>query len=660
MNLFNLFATITLDDNDYKNKLSQGEKTASSFSSKVSSSLRNGENAVKDFSDVVGDMSDDYKKNFEKNENATNSFSNEVDNSFDKSEEAVEDFSDTVDDMADDYKKNLQNSEKNSSSFASNLGKAFKTAASAIAGVVAGIAGAATAMGALAVQAIDYAGDLDDNATRVGMSTEAYQEWAFAMQLAGADATVLQTAVRNLTTFTGNLSAGNEDAIASLEALGVSYEEFMELPVEEQLNAVVNGLQGLKDQTEMTQIAQEVFGSRVYQQLMPLLTQEKGYVDELGQSMSEMGMIMSDDAVKAGAALGDQLDILKQRITIVGQTMVSDLFPEIEMLLEGLNGLASGSDDAMNQMTEGLIGLIDKVAEALPTIMSTATDLLLNVLVGLIQAISSPEVIANIVGVIETLLFTTVQLLPTLVGALMDVAVALFDALLSLDWGNLIIELLNALIQIVFTELPQMVADLLISILDTIFNLFFTEGGRDALVEFGKSLAESIINGLISMAESGVNLLIDLVNGMLDGLSSAWTWLGIPAIPHIPSVSFGRVDFAEGGMFPESKGTLYALAGEEGAEIVARGSRGTGVANVEQIAQAQYEAMQDYDLRGTIQQAASAIVNGIVGGLSATDDTAPRIVVQIGEREFKTYIMTVINDTLKSQGRKTINAITSY
>ena len=65
MNLFNLFATITLDDNDYKNKLSQGEKTASSFSSKVSSSLRNGENAVKDFSDVVGDMSDDYKKNFE-------------------------------------------------------------------------------------------------------------------------------------------------------------------------------------------------------------------------------------------------------------------------------------------------------------------------------------------------------------------------------------------------------------------------------------------------------------------------------------------------------------------------------------------------------------------------------------------------------------------
>lgn len=35
-------------------------------------------------------------------------------------------------------------------------------------------------------------------------------------------------------------------------------------------------------------------------------------------------------------------------------------------------------------------------------------------------------------------------------------------------------------------------------------------------------------------------------------------------------------------------GTMYALAGESGAEIVAQGSQGTGVANVEQIAEAEY------------------------------------------------------------------------
>ena len=46
--------------------------------------------------------------------------------------------------------------------------------------------------------------------------------------------------------------------------------------------------------------------------------------------------------------------------------------------------------------------------------------------------------------------------------------------------------------------------------------------------------------------------------------------------------------FANGGIM-EGAGTLYSLAGERGAEIVAQGSPGTGVANVKQIAEAVYQ-----------------------------------------------------------------------
>ena len=46
--------------------------------------------------------------------------------------------------------------------------------------------------------------------------------------------------------------------------------------------------------------------------------------------------------------------------------------------------------------------------------------------------------------------------------------------------------------------------------------------------------------------------------------------------------------FANGGIM-EGAGTLYSLAGERGAEIVAQGSQGTGVANVKQIAEAVYQ-----------------------------------------------------------------------
>ena len=662
MNLFNLFATLTLDTGDFEKKISGIENGASDLSSELKSSFSRGEKAVDDFSDKVDDMQSDVGKNLDKTENDTEDFRKEIDKEFEKSEDAVEDFSDKVDDMADKYKKNTDNAGKNSTSFSSKLGGAFKTGVSAVAGFTTAIAGAATAVAGLATQTIDYAGDLDDNATRVSMSTEAYQTWAFAMQLAGTDASTLQTAVRSLTTFTGNLTAGNEAAMAALDNLGLSYEDFIALPMEEQLNSVVNALQGMEDQTIMVQTAQDVFGSRAYQQLLPLLTQEKGYIDDLSASMTEMGMIMSDGAIKAGAALGDQLDLLKKRITMVGNSMLSDLFPEMELIMEGLNGLASGSDDAMQSLSDGLVGLIDKVTTALPDIISTATDLLMNVITGLIQAIAKPEVIQNIVDLIESLLISVVQLLPTLTQSLMDIAVALFDALLHLDWGTLIINLTEVLLDIVLVQLPTMLTEILYSLIEAVFDLFFTQDGQKALAEFGITLAETIINSLIAGVESGVNLLVDGINGLLDGISGIWTWIGIPAIPDVPHASFPRVDFAEGGMFPSNMGTLYALAGEAGAEIVARGARGTGVANIEQIADAQYMAMTDYGLNETINQAAANIVNGIVLGLrmSGTGAANGDIIVKIGEKDFNSYIVQTVNNSLKAQGRKTLNTVTAY
>lgn len=661
MNLFNLFATLTLDTGDFEKKISDIENGASDLSSDLKSSFSRGKNAVDDFSDKVDDMQSDVGKNLDETENDAEDFRKEIDQEFERSEDAVEDFSDKVDDMSSKYKKNTDGMGKNSSSFSSKFGGALKTGVSAVAGFVTAVAAAATAVAGLATQAIDFAGDLDDSATRVGLSTESYQKWAFAVKLAGADASALETAVRGLNTFTGTLTAENTAAIESLNALGISYEDFVDMPIEEKLEAVVEGLQGMEDQTEMVQIAQDLLGSRAYQQLMPLLTQEKGYVDALGESMKETGMIMSDEAVKAGAALGDQLDTLKQRFTIVSNTMLSEFFPQIQLILEGLNGLTTGSDDAMNALSNGLVGLINKVAEALPTILETGLDLLINVILGLLEAIGNPDVINALVSLIETLLFKVVELLPTLTQSLFNIAVALFDALLHLDWGTLIVELLIALIEIVTLQLPNLLLDAFLSIFE-VFTSMFTEQGAEMFKQLGLDLAEALINGMISQAEMGLNLLIDMVNGLTGGLSKSWTWLGIPEIPKIPHVSFGRVDFAEGGMFPEDEGTLYALAGEDGAEIVARGARGTGVANVEQIADAQYMAMQDYDLRGAIQQAAAAIVNGIVAGLSNTGDNSGRtpVIVRIGDKDFSGYIETALNKSLQSQGRKTLRNVTAY
>lgn len=65
---------------------------------------------------------------------------------------------------------------------------------------------------------------------------------------------------------------------------------------------------------------------------------------------------------------------------------------------------------------------------------------------------------------------------------------------------------------------------------------------------------------------------------------------------------------ANGGMF-EGTGTIYHQAGEAGAEIVATGSRGTGVANVQQIEEAFYNALYKYNAAKQSQVGGDVVIS---------------------------------------------------
>ena len=586
-----------------------------------------------------------------------------------------------------EYEKKLDQSQKSAGSFSSKVGTAFKTGARAVAAFGTAVVAASALVAKLALNAIDYGSQIDDSAQKIGFSTEAYQFWSLVLERAGSNAEVLNMAIRNMTTFTDNLAKGQGDALLALQELGIGYEEFMAMSPEEQFYTLVEALQGMDDQTKKASLAQQIFGDRVYQELLPLLNMEQGSLEDLRKEFEDLGLIMSDDTIKAMAAVGDKLDNLKNTFKVVAATIGAELLPEISLIIDGLIGLARGSDDAMQMLSDGLVGLISKVSQALPTIINTAGDLLLNIIVGLTDILSDPKIIKSLVNVLTTLFLKVVEILPTLTSSFLDIALAILDGLLALDWGTIILELVSTIIEILIFQLPEFILDALGKIWDKVIGLFTSD--KDKFIEFGKALAEMIINGLIAAFEDGLNFIIDSTNTILDGISKAWTWAGIPEIPDIPNAHIGRVDFtggmqatvgggsgggsgrwADGGMMTryanggvfDGMGTLYALAGEAGPEIVAHGVRGTGVANIEQIADAQYMAMRDYDLRGAIQEAAVAIVNGIVAGLSSTGDNSGRtpVIFRISDKDFIGYIETALNNSLQSQGRKTIRNVTAY
>lgn len=562
-----------------------------------------------------------------------------------------------------EYESKMKDSQKTASSFSSKVGTAFKTGAKAVTAFATTVVAGATALAALAVKMVNFGSEIDDNAQKLGMSTEGYQYWSLVLQRAGSDASQLSMSIRTMSQFTEQLATGNGDALLSLQKLGIGYEDFMAMSTEDQLYSIVTALQGVENQTDKVALAQDILGTRTYQEFMPLLNMQQGSLEDLRDEFEGLGLIIEEDTIKQTAALGDKFDNLTNTIKISAFSMATELLPEITLITDGLMGLANGSDDAMQSLSDGLVGLISKVQSSIPTIIDTAGNLLLNIIEGMVTVYNDSKIINAITNVAQTLLLKFVEIFPSLIKANIDMQVALINGLLGLNWGDIIISLLDALLEIVLIQLPQMSYNIFFALIDTIIGLF-SKDGLESLKEFGLLLAESIINGLISGVEAGLNLVIKAINKVLSTISNAWDWTGvIPSIPDIPLISIPRVDFAEGGMF-DGLGTMYlARAGESGAEIVAQGSRGTGVANVEQIADAQYMAMRDYNLDGIINKAAANIVNGVVMGLRMNGtgtNAGGNVIVKIGEREFKSYIVQTVNDTLKAQGRKSLNTVTAY
>lgn len=565
-----------------------------------------------------------------------------------------------------EYEAKMKDSQKTASSFSSKIGTAFKTGAKAVTAFTTTVVSGAAALAGLAVKMVDFGSEIDDNAQKLGMSTEGYQYWSLVLQRVGSDASQLSMSIRTMSQFTEQLAEGNGDALLSLQKLGIGYEDFMAMSTEDQLYAIITALQGVENQTDKVSLAQDILGTRTYQEFMPLLNMQQGSLKDLKDEFEGLGLIIADDTIKQTAELGDKFDNLVNSFKVGAFAISTELLPEIGLITDGLMGLVEGSDDAMQSLTDGLVGLIEKVATATPTILDTAGDLLLNLIVGLADVLSKPEVINSLVEVIETLLFKAVEILPTLTQSFLNIATSLIKALLTLDWGNLIITLLETLVDIVWVQLPAMLSDVMVSIIDKLIWLFTTEEGLQSLADFGKALAEGLINGLITGIESGVNGVIKIVNSVLGGISKAWTWAGIPEIPDIPTISIPRVSFFEkGGMFDKlmnGTGTAFAIGGESGAEIAHTGSRGTGIANVEQISDAQYMALEKYDLDAIINRAAANIVNGVVTGLRMTssNNSGGDVIVKVGEREFKSYIVQTVNDTLRAQGRKSLDTVTAY
>lgn len=273
---------------------------------------------------------------------------------------------------------------------------AAQIAADGLEGALKGLVGVASdlvkGLRNATLQTAAYADDLSDAAIRTGASVSALQELGYAASQAGASSETINHALTKLTMTMGQAAKGGGEAGKAFAALGVKVtdNEGKLRRSDEVFTDLATAVAKIKNPSERSAKALDVFG-RAGIQLLPLLSEGEEGLARLRQEAQDLGLVMGDDAVAAGANLNDSLDSLKDTYESLKRDLagpiIEALLPVVEavkdwvkanrgLIRSGIQNFAKGLTVVFTGLSKAVIWLL----ENWKLIAIVATSILLPVL----------------------------------------------------------------------------------------------------------------------------------------------------------------------------------------------------------------------------------------------------------------------------------------
>ncbi len=316
----------------------------------------------------------------------------------------------------------------------------------ALAGLTTAAIGTGKSIYSLAKITADYGGEIDDGAQKLNVSISDYQKLSYAATLGGTSIDTLAVAQKKLSSSGSKLNI--MDAIEQVASIS--------------------------DESERAAKGIELFGSKAYQELVPMLNMGADGLKNIYKEAEKYGMIMSDEAVAASAAFGDSLDKLSMTTQGLKNRLTGELLPGITKITDGLSSVFIGDTEiGIQQIETGITDVTNKVTELLPTVLSVGGSIL------------------------ETLLTSITDNLPTLISAGTPILLGLGDGIIDnlpslLDSGEKILEFL----------------------INEISN------NKEKLISASTTIITKLSTGLLDNLPAILDIGLDLVIGLVDGLTT--------------------------------------------------------------------------------------------------------------------------------------------
>lgn len=240
-----------------------------------------------------------------------------------------------------------QDADKGARGIGASIGRMASGAMAAVTGLVTVLGLAAAGALNLGLQGLRMADDIANTARRIGVGTDALQEWRLVAQKTGGDARDADKALDTFATKLSQATAGtSKSAVKAFDFLNIGQDQLRGFKsTEHALDVVTDAIKNLKSEADRAAVAEALgLGG-----LSVALRDSAVDVAALRDEARQLGIVMDQEMIKRASDAQGQIDTLAQVIDINLKGAFIDLAPAIIAAIELIANLAEGLANALDQ-----------------------------------------------------------------------------------------------------------------------------------------------------------------------------------------------------------------------------------------------------------------------------------------------------------------------